>query len=377
MNGKFRLESALTNPIPALKAISCCSVLLGLNLVGVGAYGQQMQNSVYQIQNQSEPGSGFFVEVSNKVFFITAKHVLGNSGESVYIDLPNDTRLEIPLKNQVPLSDIDAAILLVSSINNSQIVALPVSAQNPLANEPLTVWGFPVSDESSKSSLTSREGTYIGSPLVEKDGYSLLYSSSTQIGFSGGPIVNKAGEVVGMHGRSESKIGSNGESERTGNALGIPIISILSPLIDKNGDKPQINEEDLKRQAALASMKNVSEIMAGNNLSDQILNELKRAEDGKIPKQCIEIARAYYYLFFSSVPDLAKAKTSLSIKTKTKGVDPAYYALGSLLSRKSGDFKSSLVYNRILEETGNSEFLQYSERKLKSKVKSAVQACSE
>lgn len=376
MNGKFRLESALTNPIPALKAISCCSVILGMSLVAVGAHGQQIQNSVYQIQNQSEPGSGFFVEVGNKVFFVTAKHVLGNSGESVFIDLPNDTRLEIPLKNQVPLSDIDAAILIFDSMN-SQIVALPVSDQNPLDNEPLTVWGFPVSDESSNSYLTSREGTYMGNPLVIKDGYSLLYSSSTQIGFSGGPIINKAGEVVGMHGRSESKVGSNGESVRTGNALGIPIISILSPVIDKKSDTSQINEEELKRQSALASMKNVSEIMAGNNLSDQILNELKRAEDGKIPKQCIEIARAYYYLFFSSVPDLTKAKSSLSINKRTKGVDPAYYALGSLVSRKSGDFKSSLVYNRILEKTGNSEFLQYSERKLKSKVKSAVEACSE
>lgn len=146
MNGKFRLESALTNPIPALKAISCCSVILGMSLVAVGAHGQQIQNSVYQIQNQSEPGSGFFVEVGNKVFFVTAKHVLGNSGESVFIDLPNDTRLEIPLKNQVPLSDIDAAILIVDGMN-SQIVALPVSDQNPLDNEPLTVWGFPVSDE--------------------------------------------------------------------------------------------------------------------------------------------------------------------------------------------------------------------------------------
>lgn len=363
-----------------LKAITqiCCapSSIAGLvALLPTGLHAGELSQSVVQIQNQAEPGSGFFLKVGDQTVFVTAKHVLGSSGEQVVLNLPDGGRLEIPLKDQIPINGLDSAIIIISKTPGS---ILPLDASNG-SLEPkqiLTVWGFPVSDKSAANRLDSRRGPYAGSPASVQDGYSLLYGAQTQIGFSGGPILNELGKVVGMHGRSESMQSSTGVSIKTGQALGIPIGAILATISKTSQNGQQIDEKALAAEAGRASMKRVYEIMTNASLSDQLLIELERAEKGGIPKYCIEISKTYYYTFFSTLPDLSKAAASQTITKKTDGVDPAYYALGSLVSRKSGDFKNSLTYNRILEQSGNSNYLQYSERRLIDEVQLAVQRCA-
>lgn len=331
--------------------------------------------SVIQIQNQAEPGSGFFLKIGDRVLFLTAKHVLGSSGELITLILPNGTNLDVPLKFQIPINSLDVAVILMPSTPQG-VSPLEASKKNPERTQILTVWGYPVSDHTSGIHLSARSGQYLGSPNTILDGYSLLYGAQTQIGFSGGPILDETGMVVGMHGRSESTISSLGKSVRTGNALGIPIESILAVVARPGQLGSQIDEKSLSHEAAVTSMKRVYEIIANSSLSDQLIEELSRAAAGGIPLYCIEMSKAYYYTFFSSLPDLSKASVALTITKKSEGVHPAYYAFGSLVSRKSADFKKALVFDRILEETANSRYSQYSERRLVDEVKSAVERCA-
>lgn len=356
----------------ALLISSAVPVLFGFTTLPV--YSSSPQQAVVQIENQAEPGSGFFLKVGSQVIFITAKHVVGASGEAVQIRLPNGETLTVPLKDQVPIAGIDAAVLLINDTPQS-IKPLLSSSSNLDDGQPLTVWGFPVRSTSTTSTLTNRTGAYKGQPSSIEDGYSILYGAETQIGFSGGPILDESGLVVGMHGRSESRTSANGTSIRTGNALGIAIKSILTA-ISSNGNNSSIDRAQLAAQAVRASMKKVYDIITGSALSDQVLSELNRASEAGAPKYCVEMGRAYYYTFFSQVPDLSRANSSLTIQTRADRVPPSYYAFASLVSRKSADFKKALIYNRILEQTGNSSYLQYSERRLQDDVQSSLGSCS-
>jgi|GEM_PF-4566164 len=336
----------------------------------------EINNSVVQIQNQAEPGTGFFVKHGGKLLLITAKHVLGTSGDAVTITVPGSGNIiTFPLKDQLPIGNIDAAVIIIKP-GDANIQTLEIGSSPIVENEQLTLWGFPITGKSVKVPLSSRKGRYLGIPKEIQDGYSIRYDASTQIGFSGGPIVNSAGHVIGMHGRAESSSSSSGMPKRTGNALGIPIGLILTAISVKNHSDKQLDEKELLRQGARASMKRIYEMMTNASLSDQILTELTRAEASNMPIYCIEMVKAYYYTFFSSVPDLQRANSSLSIIKKVNGVDPAYYALGALVSRKIADYKKTLDYSRILELSGNSDYLQFSERRLSDEIHAAVAKCS-
>jgi hypothetical protein len=358
-----------------LRSLKHLMLFSSFSLCFYGAKASEPKSSVIQIQNQAEPGTGFFVKIGDKLLFITAKHVLGSSGEQIKLIIPGGDSLTVPLKDQLPISGIDAAVILVRK-PLATISPLEASKSDLGVEQPLVVWGYPVSDVSTNSQLTYRKGKYLGSPRVVHDGYSLLYSASTQIGFSGGPIIDDSGNVVGMHGRSESTTSPAGISTRTGNALGIPIQLILSNILADDQTSVKIDEKALALQGARESMMKIYQIMSNSSMSDQIIAELGRAEAGGIPQYCIEMTRSYYYTFFSTLPDLKKANNSLTILKKAPKVNPAYYALGSLVGRKSADFKKSLAYNRILEESGFASYLQYSERRLIDEIQGAVLECS-
>jgi len=72
------------------------------------------------------------------------------------------------------------------------------------------------------------EGRLIAnSSKLLNDGYSLVYSNSTQPGMSGGPVFNGQGQLIGIHGRADALF-QNGVYFKQNKNLGIAIDTFLS-----------------------------------------------------------------------------------------------------------------------------------------------------
>lgn len=332
---------------------------------------------VHKVINQAEPGSGFFLQVGPGLFFVTAKHVLGDSTAPIQIQLQDGKALTISPARQLLLKDVDLAVIPVSSEEAGGSSAMPAS-RAPVQGEALTVWGYPVNTNSVAGTLQSRPGVYLGSPSTPKDGYELLYSSQTQIGFSGGPILDAQGQVTGVHGRADSVVDNAGVQQRTGRALGIPIRTLLSRLSASSSAEPKtIDLAALRQEAAVVSLRRAVEILGNTSMNDQVLVELSKAEAGNLPKYCTELAKAFYYTFYSSLPDLAQARNALAQGPAPRNTPAIYYSFASHIYKMSGNYAQSLVYDRLAEKTGGESILLLSERQMKQSVLDTLNQCLE
>lgn len=331
---------------------------------------------VHKVVNQAEPGSGFFLRVGPKLFFVTAKHVLGESSEPIQIKFQTGKSLVVDPARQLLFKDVDLAVIPVSSDEGGEATAT-ASARFPSVGDSLTVWGYPVNASSAMESLQGRPGAYIGSPSAPQDGYEILYSSQTQVGFSGGPILDAEGLVIGIHGRAEGYVDAAGTQHRTGRALGIPISVLLSRLSSTSSVQPEkIDLAALQREAGLVAMRRAVDILSNASMSDQVLVELSKAEQGDLPKYCIELAKAYYYTFYSSLPDLARARGALAQVPVSKGAPAIYYSFAGLVYKMSGNYAQSLAFDRVAEKTGGEGLLLLSEREMKKSVLDVLTQCT-
>lgn len=330
---------------------------------------------VYKVINQADPGSGFFLRVGKGLFFVTAKHVLGETSQPILIQQQNGTRLSIPAVRQLLLNDVDLAVIPVTREEAGDSLAEP-SARLPAQGDPLTVWGYPLKLPPGAEPLQARRGEYIGAPDSPKDGYELLYSSQTQVGFSGGPIVDAQGLVTGIHGRAEGFVDTAGGQRRTGRALGIPISILLQRLSSSRSSQPyQIDLAKLRQDAAIVSLRRAIDILSNASMSDQVLIELTKAEQGTFPSYCTQLARSYYYTFYSSLPDLAMARNSLTQGNLPAKAPAIYFGFASYVYKQSGNYARSLEYDRLAEAKGGATISTYSERQIKEGVLDELQQC--
>ena len=330
---------------------------------------------VYRIQNQAEPGSGFILKLGSRFFLVTAKHVLGTTSEDIKISNSSGKSYHISANEQLLLSNLDLAVVPIQlpELMLDAVTALPDAVPQ---NASLTVWGYPVNPDALQSKLSSRQGQYLGSPSKPTDGYELLYTAKTQVGFSGGPILTENGNVVGIHGRSEGSISSTGVVQRTGNALGIPISKLLAALASGSANSNAPGLSALRRENAIVALGRVHEILSDSSMSDQVITELDKAATSDIPDFCIDLSKAYYYSYYSSVPDLAKARESIKITSKGKAAPSIYYVFASTIYKKSGDYPKALAIERMAEKAGGGDQLQYSERHLQSQVLQSIKDCA-
>ena len=338
---------------------------------------QTVPSYVLRIENQSEPGSGFFIRIGSNLFFITARHVLGRSTEAIKLTRQDGSVIEVSASRQIPLSGIDLAVIPFAASEVSSDVG--TASSSPLVDgESLTVWGFPIDAKSIKRSIQYRQGNFKGKPLKSEEGYELLYGAKTQVGFSGGPILRSDGTIVGVHGRSEGQVNSLGQEQRTGNALGIPIQLLLSRLIPKGASgSDTVDLSLIKRDSAALSIRHAVEVLSNPSMTDQVLVDLAKADEGKVPAYCTQMARAYYYTFFSLVPNLSKANQALTAVPQSRDIPAIYFAFATLVTRKSGDYAQSLNYQRLAERGGGKEYLEYSDRRLMTEALALISKCAD
>jgi tetratricopeptide (TPR) repeat protein len=209
------------------------------NLAKLNHRARQM---TVRIENSGGTGSGVIIaRKGNSYYVLTAKHVV----EDEELNPPqNFTDNQIITADRIiqkvtsiaVAKGVDLAIVKFNSKNNYPIARLGKYSQN---NDDLAfVGGFPDREDELNSQILQWQFNpgYIVSPEVSKiftqnnlsfnNGYDMYYGSITHQGMSGGGVFDLEGNLIGIHGRSES----TNQEMKLGGSLGISIDSLMGVL---------------------------------------------------------------------------------------------------------------------------------------------------
>ena len=171
-------------------------------------------------------GSGVLVKrEGNRYTVLTAWHVVSGqrAGEELDIYTPDGRRHPVKTEDIQRVGGVDMATLLFESNNIYQVTTVGDSGAFTRGN-PAIVAGFP---RTKQSGIFVSTGVVIANADIGIDnGYQLIYTTRTEIGMSGGPVLDSAGRLVAIHGRGEldsfvSEVTSR--AIKTGANKGVPI----------------------------------------------------------------------------------------------------------------------------------------------------------
>lgn len=204
----------------------------------------KIAKSITVLIDSKNPGSGIIIKRNGNTYTVlTARHVFKDAQAKYEIVTPDDKRYLLNYSSVKKLPNIDLAVVEFTS---SQTYSVAKIGNSDLATEGKAAYvaGFPKTSAAINSSIynfTDGRITANASRPLE-DGYALVYSNNTLPGMSGGPVLNENGEVVGIHGRADtraaesSSINQNIQIAKTGFNLGIPINTSLRLLASSQVD---------------------------------------------------------------------------------------------------------------------------------------------
>ena len=204
----------------------------------------KIAKSITVLIDSKNPGSGIIIKRNGNTYTVlTARHVFKDAQAKYEIVTPDDKRYLLNYSSVKKLPNIDLAVVEFTS---SQTYSVAKIGNSDLATEGKAAYvaGFPkTSGAINRSIYNFTDGRITANasrPL--DDGYALVYSNNTLPGMSGGPVLNENGEVVGIHGRADtraaesSSINQDIQIAKTGFNLGIPINTSLRLLASSQVD---------------------------------------------------------------------------------------------------------------------------------------------
>ncbi|MEG3844301.1 tetratricopeptide repeat-containing serine protease family protein [Microcoleus sp. herbarium14] len=185
-------------------------------------------------------GSGIIIKRNGNTYTVlTARHVFQDAQAKYEIVTPDDKRYLLNYSSVKKLPNIDLAVVEFTS---SQTYRVAKMGNSDLATEGKTAYvaGFPQPTGAISRSVyifTPGSITANASKPISDDGYALVYSNNTLKGMSGGPVLNENGEVVGIHGRADTRPDESSTVPlKTNFNLGIPINMSLRLLASSQVD---------------------------------------------------------------------------------------------------------------------------------------------
>lgn len=183
-------------------------------------------------------GSGSIVERSSNVYTVlTNWHVVKNSGDYVIQTIDGRKHRVAPDSIQ-QLPGLDLAILKFESNQNYQIAELG-DANNLSEGQNVYFAGYPgeLREEDNRYYRFFTANLVGILPKSTDKGYSLVYSGEAFPGMSGGPVFNKDGLMIGVHGEANIHAVSGGTSN-----YGIAIDRYQQAIAQLNG-QPDTNTQ--------------------------------------------------------------------------------------------------------------------------------------
>ena len=221
--------------VPALIGVSVAFVqpqnALALSSVEVGKVAKAI---TVEISNPNGSGTGVIIKREGNIYTVlTAKHVVEAQAQYEIVT-PEGTHYPLNYTTVKKLPSVDLAVVQFTS-NQSYSVAKVGNSDSSTEGSTAYVAGFPQISAAISTSIYNFTNGQItanaSKPL--RDGYALVYSNDTLAGMSGGPVLNDQGELIGIHGRSDTtenfKISDKNPNViiKTGFNLGIPINTFL------------------------------------------------------------------------------------------------------------------------------------------------------
>lgn len=182
-----------------------------------------------RVVTQGTSGSGVLVsKAGNTYYVLTAGHVLKdtNPGEEAYIETFDGQQHPIDTSAIQSGGTIDLALFSIKSNTNYAIAQL--AEKNALGElDEVFVAGFPLPGlaiTQPRYTISPGQVTSIGG---QDGGYGITYTAVTQPGMSGGPVLNRLGQLAGIHGRAEGQTVGD-VAVKSGFNLAIPIDTAVS-----------------------------------------------------------------------------------------------------------------------------------------------------
>ena len=203
------LSGSLLNSLPHMTKVAMAQIAQALSPEEINLRAKQI---IVRIDGASV-GSGSLIDSSDNVYTVLSNwHVMKNEGEYV-VSTIDGRKHKVDPASIKQLPGLDLAILKFTSTQNYQVAELGDSGN---LNEGQSVYfaGYP-------GELRREDNRYyrffsaslVGIlPKATENGYSLVYNGEAFPGMSGGPVFNREGLVIGVHGEANVNAISGGTS---------------------------------------------------------------------------------------------------------------------------------------------------------------------